>query len=113
MSRLARLWATLSAVALLLACSSNSNGRHVAPYSARWVKQQIEAYETKGAVSQVTRKVLYSGEPAYLIRSPCCDKFDYFYDAGGHVLCAPSGGFTGRGDGSCPDVSRPANARDP
>ena len=67
--------------------------------------------EIKGA-SQVTGKVIYAGKPFYLIASPCCDKFDYLYDTKGVILCAPYGGFTGRGDGSCPEVLRAASAKD-
>ena len=95
-------WIALGFIALLLGCSS-SNVRYVSPYSAKWVKQQIRLYEmpTSDATGQVTRKVLFEDGPAYLIPSPCCDKFDYFYDSRGVIVCAPSGGFTGRGDGSC------------
>jgi hypothetical protein len=89
----------------LLGCSS-SNARYVSPFSTKWVKQQIRAYEmpTNEGVSQVIRKAIYGGNSAYLIPSPCCDKFDYFYDSRGVILCPPSGGFTGRGDGTCPAV---------
>jgi len=110
MSRSTRLSATVGFIVLLLGCSS-SNGRYVSPYSTKWVKQQIRAYEIKGA-SQVTGKVINAGKPFYLIASPCCDKFDYLYDTKGVILCAPYGGFTGRGDGSCPEVLRAASAKD-
>ena len=114
MSRLTKLCVTLGSIALLFGCASSSNVRYVGPYSAKWVKQQIEVYEmpTKEGVSQVTRKVMYAGKPAYLLPSPCCDKFDYLYDSTGVILCAPSGGFAGRGDGSCPEVLRTASAKD-
>ena len=99
---------TLCSILLLIGCSSSNTVRvgsnvYVAPYSARWVRQQINLYEapTQEATSRVTRKGIYAGKPAYLIPSPCCDKFDYLYDSRGVILCAPSGGFTGRGDGSC------------
>jgi hypothetical protein len=113
MSRSAKLWGALGFIVLLLGCSS-SNVRYVSPYSTKWVKQQIRAYEmrTNEVESQVTRKVIYAGNSAYLIPSPCCDKFDYFYDARGVIVCAPSGGFTGRGDGSCPEILGTASPRD-
>src|SRR5262245_14102405 len=98
MSRSTKLWVTLGSIVLLLGCSS-SHVRYVSPYSTKWVKQQIRAYEMEGP-TQVTGKGIYADEPVYLIPSPRCDKYDYFYDSRGVILCAPSGGFTGRGDGS-------------
>ena len=114
MSRSTKLCVALGSIALLLGCSS-SNARYVSPYSAKWVKQQIRLYEmpTSDAIGSVTRKVLYAhGAAAYFIASPCCDKYDYFYDSRGVILCAPSGGFTGRGDGSCPEILGTASAKD-
>lgn len=45
----------------------------------------------------------YKGEATFFVRSQCCDQFDYVYRSDGTVLCAASGGFTGRGDGRCID----------
>jgi hypothetical protein len=106
MSRLKRLCIIIGSILPVLGCSSANTTHYVSPYSARWVRQQVRLYEapTNEAQSRVSRKVLYAGKPAYLIPSPCCDKFDYLYDFKGVILCAPSGGFTGRGDGSCPEV---------
>lgn len=105
MSRPSGLGFVLSLIVLLLGCSSGRSVRYVSSYSARWVKQQINAYEMRTQVStSVTRKVIYEGKPAYLIPSPCCDKFDYIYDSKGVILCAPSGGFASGGDGSCQEL---------
>jgi hypothetical protein len=103
---LLRLWVACGSITLLEGCASGS-GDYVAPYPAKWVRQQIDAYErlTTKASSQVETKALIHGKPAYLIRSPCCDRFDYFYDARGVIVCAPSGGLAGRGDGSCAEIS--------
>ena len=113
MSWSTKLCVALGSIALLLGCSS-SNGRYVSPYSAKWVKQQIRAYEmpTNEVVSKVTRKVMYADQPVYLIPSPCCDKYDYLYDSRGAILCAPSGGFAGRGDGSCDAILGTASSKD-
>jgi len=50
----------------------------------------------------------YQGQRVYLISAPCCDNYTTLYDACLNVLCAPSGGFTGRGDGLCPDFNEKA-----
>jgi hypothetical protein len=39
----------------------------------------------------------------YAISADCCDRFTTVVDANCNYVCAPSGGFTGRGDGKCPD----------
>lgn len=44
----------------------------------------------------------------YLVSSPCCDQMNFLYDENCLRVCAPSGGFTGRGDGKCPDFSNKA-----
>jgi hypothetical protein len=46
---------------------------------------------------------LYNGKKVYLFTSDCCDQYIELYDSNCNYLCAPSGGFTGRGDGKCTD----------
>jgi len=101
-----KLCIALGSAVLLFGCSSANQVRYVRPYPASWIKEQIEAYERPASdvATRVMRKVTYAGQPAYLIPSPCCDKYDFLYDAKGTILCAPSGGFAGGGDGSCPEV---------
>jgi hypothetical protein len=45
---------------------------------------------------------LIDGQTYYYTTSPCCDLLNPLYDAQGKFVCAPDGGFTGRGDGRCP-----------
>jgi hypothetical protein len=47
---------------------------------------------------------MYRGEVVYFVPYlPCCDIPSQLYDREGQVICAPDGGFTGAGDGKCPD----------
>lgn len=46
---------------------------------------------------------LYNGQKVYLFSSDCCDQYFKLYDSDCNYLCAPSGGFTGQGDGKCKD----------
>ncbi len=39
----------------------------------------------------------------YYITSGCCDQYNYLYNENCEVVCAPDGGFTGKGDQKCPD----------
>lgn len=51
---------------------------------------------------------LYNGNHVYLFSSNCCDQYNVLYDENCNAICAPSGGFTGRGDGKCPDFNEKA-----
>ncbi|RZK15394.1 MAG: hypothetical protein EOO56_22925 [Hymenobacter sp.] len=50
----------------------------------------------------------YQGRRVYLVTSSCCDQYITLYDACLNVLCAPSGGLTGHGDGGCPQFYQEA-----
>jgi hypothetical protein len=39
----------------------------------------------------------------YFLPQRCCDIMGVLYRADGSVMCRPDGGFTGTGDGRCPD----------
>ena len=45
----------------------------------------------------------YNGEIVYYVPPQCCDQFSILYDSECNFICAPDGGFSGRGDGRCPD----------
>ncbi|MFT6844068.1 MAG: hypothetical protein ACJAUV_000238 [Flavobacteriales bacterium] len=45
------------------------------------------------------------GETYYYVPSGCCDQFNYLYNSNCEKVCAPDGGFTGNGDGNCPEFS--------
>ena len=51
---------------------------------------------------------LYKGKKVYLFTAQCCDFYNMVYDDSCKTLCAPSGGFTGKGDGKCPDFDSTA-----
>jgi PKD repeat protein len=45
----------------------------------------------------------YQGKTVFYVPPQCCDQYSTLYDACGNVMCAPDGGITGTGDGTCPD----------
>lgn len=45
----------------------------------------------------------YNGQTVYYIPPYCCDMFSELLDVNCNILCHPDGGFTGDGDGGCPD----------
>ena len=46
---------------------------------------------------------LYNEEIVYLVIADCCDQYDIAYNSSCSVICSPGGGFSGQGDGKCPD----------
>ena len=50
----------------------------------------------------------YNGRKVYLISADCCDQFNSLVDENCNYICAPSGGFTGKGDRKCIDFHEKA-----
>jgi hypothetical protein len=46
------------------------------------------------------------GKIFYYFNAACCDQFSTLYNASCDIICAPDGGFTGRGDGKCPEFPK-------
>lgn len=70
-----------------------------------WVNALIKKYESEpvGNPPQSIWRYTYRGQTVYFVPAQCCDQFSILYDVEGNILCAPDGGFTGQGDGKCPD----------
>jgi hypothetical protein len=51
---------------------------------------------------------LYKNKTVYLFTADCCDNFNGLYDDSCRMICAPSGGITGKGDGKCPEFNKDA-----
>lgn len=50
----------------------------------------------------------YGGRKVYLISANCCDLYSIAVDSNCNYVCAPSGGFTGKGDRKCSDFNEKA-----
>lgn len=51
----------------------------------------------------------YNGDSVILVQYGCCDFFDEVVNTSTcELVCAPSGGFSGNGDGQCPDFEAQA-----
>ncbi|HEU4902572.1 MAG TPA: hypothetical protein VFT06_07255 [Flavisolibacter sp.] len=44
----------------------------------------------------------FEGKRVFLFSSNCCDQYNELVDEACNYVCAPSGGFTGKGDRKCP-----------
>lgn len=45
------------------------------------------------------------GEQFFYFQAGCCDRFNELFDTNCNRICSPDGGFTGGGDGQCPDFT--------
>lgn len=69
----------------------------------RWLTTALAHHpEQIGKPDQVFR-FIYRQRPYFYLTASCCDRFNTVYTDTGQRVCAPDGGFTGRGDGKCPD----------
>jgi hypothetical protein len=65
-----------------------------------WMLDLITSNEPPACIQRYTyhdQVVFYTPIPG------CCDRTSTLYDRCGTILCAPDGGYTGKGDGRCPD----------
>jgi hypothetical protein len=68
-----------------------------------WLQMKIWDYQSK-PVSNPPRSVIkttFEGKPVYYVPAVCCDIPSELYADDGELICYPSGGFTGAGDGKC------------
>ncbi len=63
---------------------------------------ELEAEPVANPPAMITRYE-YRGQLVYYLPPRCCDIPSELYDTTGAVICGPDGGFTGKGDGRCPD----------
>jgi hypothetical protein len=69
------------------------------------IQQKIEQIqkEPKWNPPAEVNEYSYEGKQVYLFSSPCCDQYNNLYDSECNLICAPSGGYTGKGDRKCMD----------
>ena len=53
----------------------------------------------------------YQKRYVYFGDADCCDQYNLLLDSDCQVLCAPSGGFSGKGDGKCSDFFKEATEK--
>lgn len=90
-------------IVLILFCyCSNSTSPEQNP---DWITKLIQKYESEpvGSPPQSIWRYEYKGQIVYYVPAQCCDQFSSLFDKYGNLICAPDGGFSGRGDGRCSD----------
>ncbi len=102
---------TLSLLAMAAGCNNKSNQKSKTTSGIpACLASQIETFSKKDAVNPPVQidEYQYKGQTVYLFTADCCDQFNTVYDSACAVICSPSGGITGSGDGKCPDFSKEA-----
>jgi hypothetical protein len=86
----------------LAACSKNAGEQKVIPAC---LQSAIDSamIKPKGYLSTEISAYTYQGITVYLFVPGCCDRYIDLKDANCNYLFSPSGGITGRGDGTHPN----------
>jgi len=77
-----------------------NKGKDTVPTCIQQKIEQIQK-EPKWNPSAEVNEYNYKGKRVYLFTSPCCDQYNNLYDSDCNLICAPSGGYTGKGDSKC------------
>jgi hypothetical protein len=97
-------------IILALPFVSESNCKKAEKATPDCIEQKIQAIKAqpKWNPPAEVNEYEYNGKKVYLFSSNCCDQFNMVYDKDCNAICAPSGGFTGAGDGKCKDFFQTA-----
>lgn len=88
---------------LLVATGCAPGATEELPEFLEQLTEQFEAASASDSPGSIWR-YSYEGRTVYYVPPlSCCDHLSTLYDADGAILCAPDGGLTGDGDGSCSD----------
>jgi hypothetical protein len=89
------------------ACAQNASEPSISAKldtTVPWLQAKIWQYQG-AAVSNPPRSVIkttFEGKLVYYVPPVCCDIPGELYSQDGTLMCYPSGGITGNGDGKCP-----------
>jgi hypothetical protein len=100
-------------VFLAVLCGSCAEGQRRSPTPPdppssaslpEWLRMKIGQFQALPAdrAPLGVWRITHNGRPAFYLHSACCDQYNPLFSAEGSEICNPSGGFTGRGDGKCP-----------
>lgn len=69
------------------------------------IQEKIDAYRLQPVQNPKASiwQYEYNGHIVYYTPPACCDQYGLLYDSACHIICAPDGGITGAGDGTCKD----------
>ena len=94
------LYSLLIAITLYSCSSINAQKE-----TASCIQQQIEEFKKQPVTNppMTVYQYTYNNTLVYYVSAPCCDRYTTLYDKNCNIICRPSGGITGKGDGKCSD----------
>ncbi|MGZ5286909.1 MAG: DUF6970 domain-containing protein [Flavisolibacter sp.] len=95
----------LFTLTIFLAIAANKCQKKNLPDIPACIEAKIEAIkkEPKWNPAAEVKEFTYAGMRVFYFSSNCCDQYNTVVDENCNVVCAPSGGMTGKGDGGCND----------
>lgn len=96
---------------LLIALQSQTCTKHSGSKIPACIQDKIEAIQQQPKFNPpaTVYRYLFQDKYVYLFSSNCCDQYNYVYDRDCKVICAPSGGIAGQGDGRCSNFNQMAS----
>jgi len=104
----------LACVLLAFQCSKKDAAGPACPTGTAALSAKIAELQAKpkGNPAYTIWAYIWNGQRVYLASDKtCCDQYITLYDECFTPLCAPSGGFSGKGDGRCPEFYQQATGQ--
>lgn len=103
----------LASVAVAGSASEQIPAEEATERHPAWIDELISRYKAADVANPPASIIRYTYKeaPVYYVPPRCCDIPSRLHDVDGNILCAPDGGFTGRGDGRCADFRSAARDR--
>ena len=97
-------WLILFLMVLVTGCAE---GDFTAPHYSSCLNKLIKNEDPE----EIWRYQM-EGKDVYLVIPACCDRFIKLFNPDCQLICSPSGGFSGNGDGLCLDFYKNASAKE-
>lgn len=98
----------LAATVGISACAQKTESDTPAPKAkldttVPWLQARIWEFQSLPVANppRTISKAVYEGKTVYYISAACCDIPSQLFDEDGKLICHPSGGIAGGGDGKC------------
>lgn len=98
------VWVSVLFAGFALACASGAQTKGAPDEQTPVAESNTMPPQSEELLQQsrTAERYVFGGQVYYGFIAPCCDQFNPMFDARGKYICAPSGGYTGRGDERCP-----------